>query len=81
MAEKWTAFHIYKLPHKGNRSSNRVESSHSSLKRYIRSSSGTIVLTTEKIDQWYKRRVSVKVIFYNYTDLIHISIIVNRKMI
>ncbi|KAI8326994.1 hypothetical protein EDC96DRAFT_549932 [Choanephora cucurbitarum] len=50
-AGNWTAFHTYKLPHMRNRSSNRVDSSHSSLKRDITSSSGTIVLTTEKIDQ------------------------------
>ncbi|OBZ80232.1 hypothetical protein A0J61_11720, partial [Choanephora cucurbitarum] len=55
-SEKWTAFNTYKLTHMTNRSSNRVEGSHSSLKKFVRSSSGIIVFTTEKIDQLYKQR-------------------------
>lgn len=57
-AESWTAFHTYKLLHFGNRSTNRVEGSHAAIKHKVQSSSGTLKLVTDKIDQWYKKRVS-----------------------
>lgn len=74
-AEKWTAFHTYKLPHFGNRSSNRVEGSHSSLKRFIKSSSGTIVMVTEKIDQWYRQRVPIfnLLAMLSWTNSLHLG--------
>lgn len=56
--EKWTGFHANKLPHMGNRSSNRVETTHAKMKQHIQTSSGKMDLVTNKILEWWKIRVS-----------------------
>ncbi|CEG77314.1 hypothetical protein RMATCC62417_12090 [Rhizopus microsporus] len=48
----WVAFHADKYIHLGNRSSNRVEGSHSSLKAALGISSDKLALVSHKIDLW-----------------------------
>ncbi|CEG77207.1 hypothetical protein RMATCC62417_12000 [Rhizopus microsporus] len=54
-AKHWTQYHSYKYMHFNNRSTNRVESSHSAAKSSIKSSSGNLNIVTRKIDEWYTR--------------------------
>ena len=51
------AYYVNSLPHMGNRTSNRVESVHANIKRHTNTSSGSMVIVTEKIGIWMKKRV------------------------
>ncbi|PHZ10898.1 uncharacterized protein RHIMIDRAFT_26993 [Rhizopus microsporus ATCC 52813] len=44
--------------HLGNRSSNRVEGPHSSLKTALGTSSGKLALVSHKVDLWAAEKVS-----------------------
>jgi hypothetical protein len=55
--KKWTGFHANKLPHMGNRSTNRVEGTHASIKMHNGTSSGKLDLVTTKITEWWSIRV------------------------
>ncbi|KAI9468449.1 MAG: hypothetical protein EXX96DRAFT_105901 [Benjaminiella poitrasii] len=52
----WANYLVHNRCHFGNRSTNRVESSHGAFKKQITSSSNTTKITTDKINQWFKRR-------------------------
>ncbi|PHZ12623.1 uncharacterized protein RHIMIDRAFT_251567 [Rhizopus microsporus ATCC 52813] len=48
----WVAYYADKYMHLGNRSSSRVEGSHSSLKAALGTSSGKLALVSHKVDLW-----------------------------
>ncbi|CEG67183.1 hypothetical protein RMATCC62417_03649 [Rhizopus microsporus] len=48
----WVAYHADKYLHLGNRSSNKVEGSHASLKIALGTFSGKLALVLHKIDLW-----------------------------
>lgn len=54
----WVGYYVNSYTHMGNRTSNRVESTHAAIKRNNRTSSGTLPLITTKILEWVKIRVS-----------------------
>ncbi|KAI8378200.1 hypothetical protein EDC96DRAFT_540542 [Choanephora cucurbitarum] len=51
------SYYANKHPHMNNRSTNRVEGTHSAMKGYIGSSKGKLGPVTDKIDEWYKIRI------------------------
>ena len=57
--EKWTGFHANKLPHMGNRSTNRAEGAHGNMKFHMGTSSGRLEIVTSKVVEWWELRVSV----------------------
>ncbi|CEI94131.1 hypothetical protein RMCBS344292_08352 [Rhizopus microsporus] len=58
--EHWVGLYANNYIHLNNRSSNRAESTHSSQKRYIQTSSGKLDLVTKKLDYWAKERPSLR---------------------
>ncbi|KAG2201556.1 hypothetical protein INT47_007433, partial [Mucor saturninus] len=52
----WVGYYVNNLMHMGNRTSNRVESTHANIKRSNNTSSGSMAVVTEKIDLWIKKR-------------------------
>lgn len=59
-AESWAALHTYKPTHFNHRSKNIVEGSLVVIKHHVKCSSSSIKLVTDKIDQWFKRKVNNK---------------------
>ena len=53
----WVGYYDNNFMHMGNRTSNRVESTHANIKRSNNTSSGSMAVVTEKIDLWIKKRV------------------------
>ncbi|CAO3656795.1 unnamed protein product [Mucor hiemalis] len=58
--EKRTGFHANKLPHMGNRSTNRVEGTHAIIKLHNGTSSGKLELVTTKITEWWRIRANYR---------------------
>lgn len=56
--EMWVGYYANNLMHMGNRTSNRVEGTHASIKSNNNTSSGRMAVVTEKIMNWVKKRVS-----------------------
>ncbi|OAD71775.1 hypothetical protein PHYBLDRAFT_72743 [Phycomyces blakesleeanus NRRL 1555(-)] len=50
--ENWVNTYVFKHPHFGNRTSNRAESSHASLKHALGTSSGKLKTVTMKVAKW-----------------------------
>jgi hypothetical protein len=71
--EKWTGFHANKLPHMGNRSTNRVEGSHANIKLHNKTSSGKLELVTTKITEWW----GIRVCFYLLLSTCFINVLDN----
>ncbi|OAD81168.1 hypothetical protein PHYBLDRAFT_161797 [Phycomyces blakesleeanus NRRL 1555(-)] len=55
--ENWLNTYVFKHPHFGNRTSNRAESSHASLKHALGTSSGKLKTVTMKVVKWYEALV------------------------
>ncbi|OAD67867.1 hypothetical protein PHYBLDRAFT_173778 [Phycomyces blakesleeanus NRRL 1555(-)] len=55
--EKWVNYYVYKYLHFGNRTSNRAENTHASLKHAFCTSSGKLKTATMKITRWYEELV------------------------
>lgn len=53
----WIGYYVNNYVHMGNRTSNRVESTHSGIKRHNKTSSGSLDLVTKKIRSWVESRV------------------------
>ncbi|OAD76498.1 hypothetical protein PHYBLDRAFT_165024 [Phycomyces blakesleeanus NRRL 1555(-)] len=56
--ENWVNMYVYKHAHFGNRTSNRAESAHSSLKHSLGTSSGKLKAVTLKVKKWYDELVA-----------------------
>ncbi|KAG2199328.1 hypothetical protein INT47_012962 [Mucor saturninus] len=55
-ARFWAGYHDNSLMHMGNRTSNRVEATHTNIKRHAHTSSGSISVVTDKINAWTQKR-------------------------
>ncbi|OAD65674.1 hypothetical protein PHYBLDRAFT_175852 [Phycomyces blakesleeanus NRRL 1555(-)] len=55
--ENWVNMYVYKYSHFGNRTSNRAESAHASLKHSLGTSSGKLMTVTLKVKKWYQELV------------------------
>ncbi|OAD65225.1 hypothetical protein PHYBLDRAFT_175404 [Phycomyces blakesleeanus NRRL 1555(-)] len=55
--ENWVNMYVYKYPHFGNRTSNRAESAHASLKHSLGTSSDKLMTVTLKVKKWYQELV------------------------
>ncbi|OAD73104.1 hypothetical protein PHYBLDRAFT_169358 [Phycomyces blakesleeanus NRRL 1555(-)] len=56
--ENWVNMYVYKHAHFSNRTSNRAESAHSSLKHSLGTSSGKLKTVTLKVKKWYDELVA-----------------------
>ncbi|OAD66495.1 hypothetical protein PHYBLDRAFT_175043 [Phycomyces blakesleeanus NRRL 1555(-)] len=56
--ENWVNIYVYKYPHFGNRTSNRAESAHASLKHSLGTSSGKLNTVTLKVNKWYEELIA-----------------------
>jgi hypothetical protein len=77
--EFWVGYYVNSLMHMGNRSSNRVESTHANIKRNNQTSSGSMTIVTEKVNLWIKKRV--RVIFPLSSDTITVNLIFLQRYI
>lgn len=57
--EHWIGLYANKYLHMNNRSTNRVEGTHSAIKFHNKTFQGKMGPVTDKIDEWYKIRVCI----------------------
>lgn len=71
----WVGYYVNKLQHMGNKTFNRVESTHANIKSHNKSSSGNMSVVTDKINMWFEKRVGfclkmthVNSIYFNFNS-------------